>query len=531
MNTLAPLTFALVLAASGCGDLRDHRPASDASGSDTLAEVDSTPQPFAITVNPVWGRDSEDGLLEAFIGVPTTIERLASLRRFRINFDIARSTGHFEIELTRPRNGDAKNYSCTIGDPDAPCFFWLYPPADPALEPGEDILVEVRSESGEIVRETVVVPELATDKPLSHLALAGLGDTDGTIWTATALVGLVALTKDGTVVHYPGVSSTRPYDPTYAGPQTELVTAIELDPDAPRAMWLGTAFTGISWFDPGPSATYKNDDRWLHIQPTDVVEPTAREIAQTTVALAPADGGVWIATLNGLYRATHDGERLALERVANGAALAVTRGDSFVWTAFTTQLKFRPDEDPAIVASWPQATSALLRIDRVSGQEVALLPNEPVVTALLADGDELWAGTPHGLLHVVDRAVVPLPAGIEIPVGLAVVSLASASSGGFWLAAYDECGREPGVLWHVLPRTGSVTDYSTRGFGERHFKSVRELPDGELLVSTLATSLSWAGPITASGCKPVDGAFATADTYLIDPAAPDALARRFGEAP
>lgn len=548
MNTLAPLTIAFALAVSGCfGDPRDEHIRQDTfdtldtcTSCDTDTGRDVTPEPLSFTVQPRWGRDSKDELLRLFLQVPNTIERFESLRRFSFFLEVSGGSGRLEIEVARPRSGESVVYACEVGNHEMPCYARIYPPNTPPIEPGETLAIEVRGEThevtaeamiGEVVRTTLVVPALPTDLQTSHLALAGYADPADTIWTATPLLGLVGITAEDAVIHYPGVSSTDPYDPTWQGPQAELVLAIEPDPDAPRAMWLGTAFTGISWFDPGPSATDEGDDVWLHAQPTDVVDDGALEIAQTTIALAPADGGLWIATLNGLYRATRDGQHLSVERAADGAALAVARGDNFVWAGFTTQLDLRSEEDRELVASWPQARSSLLQIDRVSGEQVEIFRTEPVVTALIADGDELWVGTPHGLMHVVDRAVVPVPPSLQTPVGLAIVSLSPARAGGFWLAAYDECGREPGVLWHVQPNTGSVTDYSARGFGEHHFKSVRELPSGDLLVSTLATPMTWDAPVTASGCKPLEGAFTTADTYLLDPVAPTAQARRLGVRP
>lgn len=529
----------------------------DAAPSDT-APSDTAPPPISASGEARWGEmPADDPLIAILFDTPNARQRVVP------DFDrlmVAVTSRRHEVTIlsvARLETGEV----LALEDCDRPIIVLdgsseehcaIVPPADPLRE-GERLAVTYGIGGGASVL-VLEVPPRPTGPDAFH-ALVALVDEGGTAWAGTAHHGLVGVGADGAVVRYAGIASTEPYDASYRGPQSALVMALEPDEDA-GGMWLGTATTGVSWFDPGVDPIAPDDDRWVHAQPVPEPEGLGRELAQTPVALAPDVEGVWAATVNGLWRARWNeaGTDLHFLKVADGAAFAVAIDDAGrTWAGFTTQIdeaalapaapdpsappdpNATPSEDLRV--TWPQAEGALV----VVGEQglTWALPTEDVVTAVLPRGDEVWLGTARGILRarLGSQGVELVPTGaLElVPAGLAVTHLAPAAGGGFWLAARDECGVRQGVLRRIdLDVQGEivrVVDFSDRGFGERNFSFVRERPDGRVLVSTLVPTLLLVDPrqTTSSGCEPAEGSRDTADLYVLD-AREGGGVWRFGEA-
>ncbi len=414
---------------------------------------------------------------------------------------------------------------------------------------GGDVLVvaldDTSDTSGRSTVETVMPPLPLPPASALH-ALAAVRATDGTTWLATPHHGLVGVTSDGRVIEYAGVASADPWDPAAHGPQSGLVLA--LAPAGARALWVSSAVTGISWFDPGGDAMLRADDVWIHGQPA-ATPPLAGELAQTAIAIAPDPtdvNGLWVGTLNGLYHARRAGGQIDFARIADGFAMSVSV-DSYgrVWAGFSTQVMIEaPAEDNEVggtsVPLMP-AVGALLVVtpgsdphDPSSADLRWALEDEDAVTALITDATGAWVGTPYGVGRVSDDALTlePVPA-ITFDDELAVVDL-EPTSDGFWLAARAECEVDRGRLLRVqLDDDGAieaVVDHSATGFGEHDFAWVHALPTGELLVSTLVpvpNGLTGDLAPTARGCQMAPATERSADLYVLSP---DGRARRFGSA-
>jgi len=416
--------------------------------------------------------------------------------------------------------------------------------SNPTLQEGDVLVVSLSTDEGPTTVD-VVVPALPTPPASAFHATAALRTNDGTTWLATPHHGLVGVTTEGRVIDYVGVASAVPWDPAAREPQSGLVLA--LAPAGGRALWVSSAVTGISWFDPGDDAMLRADDRWIHGQP--LAEPQlAAELAQTAVAIAvdPTDpNGLWVASLNGLYHARKQGEQIDFVRVAEGFALSLAV-DPYgrVWAGFSTQVLIDvPDEDDLVagpVVHLTPASGALLVLtpgsdshDPSNADLRWALEDEDAVTSILPDAHGAWVGTPYGLTRVSDDALTlgAVPA-VTLGPDLAVVDLAPTSDG-FWLAARAECEVGKGRLLRVqLDDSGAiiaVVDHSdAMGFGERDFAWLQTLPSGELLVSTLVPvpkGLTGDQSVTARGCALAPASERSADLYVL---APDGHVRRFG---
>lgn len=417
------------------------------------------------------------------------------------------------------------------------------------LAPGDVITVTIENDSGEKVVVDRTLPAIV-QAPIRHQAVSALRTPDGTTWSATPQLGLVGVTSAGAVIQYGGVPASEPWDPTAREPQSVVVLALEADPHHAGAMWLATAATGVSWFDPGADALDARDDTWLHGEPLDLTISDAKmahELAQTSVAIAPdptRPDTLWVASLNGVYRAHKTADRVTFTRVADGVALAIAVAETgHVWVGFTRQLELTaeiatPDGQSRTIAL-PRAEAALLRLDpgadAINPSDDTLLwtmHDEDAVTTILPQGDGAWVGTPYRLerASVGDEGLVVAPTPLVMGYDDAVTELAPSRSG-FWLATRDECFADRGHLFHVtLDASGAIEAIADRtdvGFGERDFNDVRELADGSLLVSTLVPGLHEAiGETgTARGCAAPDPLARDADLYELP--ADGSPARRF----
>lgn len=475
--------------------------------------------PARPTPTATWTDAPADPVVASVILGPTAVQRLAAAPR------VALPTTGAIVEVTRD-GAPLRVADGVVADPVA----------------GGDVLeVAWTDDLGVAQIDEVVVPEAPADAQV-HYALAGLQRGDGTIWTATPHHGLVGLAADGTVVRKAGVPTAAPWDPAFAGPQSDLV--LSLAPEGRDALWVGSAVTGVSWFDPA-------GDTWIHGQP-EVSGFLGNELAQTPVALAPdGDRGVWVASLNGLWHARLAGSVIDWERATDGAALAAAvDGEGRVWAGYSLAQLVEPEGTDAQGRAYgtPLASpgGTLAMIDPEDGTVTWALADLQAVTAVLPRAGRVWLGTPHGLaratrlageigVELLDNSVFGLDE------DLAVTGLAAARDGGLWVAAHAECEADRGRLLKIeLDAAGEVArvvDHGTAGFGERDFAWARELDDGSLLVSTYVPTISpfvAPEPLTARGCQaPLRG---HADLYVYRPAASgvpavrgDGRVTRFGE--
>ncbi|MCC6622327.1 MAG: hypothetical protein IT385_13780 [Deltaproteobacteria bacterium] len=401
------------------------------------------------------------------------------------------------------------------------------------LDPGDQLtVIAVNGEGSHALDLTVPAFEHA----IAHHAIDALATPDGTIWTATVHHGLVGLTPDGDVVRYRGVETSDPWDPAAKMPQSAFITA--LAPAANGALWIGTATTGLSWFDP-------SDGTWLHGQPLANVTGLEAELAQTTLAIAPDPddpSAAWIASPAGLHHARLTTTGIDVERVADGPALSVAvDDDGRVWAGFSTQVEI-VIEPPADVGGAPTplpvAPGALLLLEP-GADPTWLMEDEDAVTTIAIRDGHAWIGTPYGLVRGTigedGPTLTPITNGLDLDPELAVVDLAPARDG-LWLAARAECDADEGRLLRLdLDDQGAITavhDHSERAFGERDFASVHELADGRVLVSTLVPTLDpeVIATGTARGCPVPAATTRTADLYVLDPGT-GAVARFGASAP
>ncbi|MFO0745584.1 MAG: hypothetical protein U1F43_07915 [Myxococcota bacterium] len=496
MTAFRPLAFGAALAFAACGD----------------PFVDDTSLGGA-NVAISWADAPTDGLIAMLVTTPPSLDRLLATPLVCVtSSSLSGFASTPDIEVQR-----AGRTLAAMPEPGREgCVRLALASASVApVAPGDRLTIALSNALGEHRKLTIAVPAL--DQPRSHHSLAAIGTADGTTWSATAQHGLIGLTADGRVAQYLGVSSTAPWDAAAHQPQSAMVLAIA--PSGARAMWLATATTGVSWFDPGPDPIATTDDTWIHGQPIvgDTGRPTlSDELAQTPLAIAasPDDpSGLWVATLNGVYHARRGPTAIDFVRVADGPALAIAVDDEArVWVGLSTQVEFTEPDDPSgpvggathVVA--PPAEGAQLVIDPRADpppagddHQVWSMPDEDAVTALLPQLGRVWIGTPYGLQRGAFRGdrVSFEPAPAALPLGdVAVVSLA-ASKDGLWIAARAECALDGGKLLRahvdVLGDIVAVDDLTDNGFGEKNFAWVGELASGEVLVSTLVPRLPGAG--------------------------------------
>lgn len=492
-------------------------------------------QPTPLSVTAGWDSAAPDLTLAYLMETPTATQRLLA----RPNLCASRK-GVVITGISRDGTGIAfESNSAFFGESCARILL-----GEVAVQGGDVLRVTLEDpEDGPTTVETVI-PALPLESAFH--ALAAVRATDGTTWLATPHHGLVGVTSDGRVVDYAGVASADLWDPAAQEPQSGLVLTIEKA--VGRALWVSSAVTGISWFDPGADATLLADDKWVHGQPT-ASPPLAAELAQTAVAIAPDPtdaNGLWVASLNGLYHARKVGDVIDFVRIADGFAVSVSV-DPYgrVWCGFTTQPTITvADENDDVAGGFvtlSPSPGALLVLTPGADPHVAAdadlrwaLPDEDAVTAILTDSTGAWVGTPYGISRVSDDAL-ELEAVPAVVLGddLAVVDL-EATNDGFWLAARGECTLDEGRLLRVqLDERGgveAVVDHSDAAFGERDFAWVKTLPSGELLVSTLVPvphGLTGGEAPTARGCDMPPASERSADLYVLSP---DGHARRFGTA-
>lgn len=309
------------------------------------------------------------------------------------------------------------------------------------------------------------------------------------------------------VVHYPGIRLDEPYDATFAGPQSNYVTALAREPNSPGAgaLWVGTWATGVSLFDPGADLASRADDTWTALLPPQLYPPydpdaevpegedpdqrwVAQDMMETTTALLPdpTGDGLWVGTLNGLFFVQHGGVLSAealqaspWRRVADGAVLSLEAGgEGAVWVGLSTEVvaEALPDE-------WPPAEAPLLRVARAAGGSGAtageggegeLFVAEPLwpqadgqpavdagaVLALASEGTSgaggaLWVGTTAGLFRATAGGDGALGWSDETDAfglldadgsRLAVTALAVDGAGALYVGASARCAPDEGAL-------------------------------------------------------------------------------------
>jgi len=513
--------------------------------------AEEEPPAPAPPVSVEWVSTGPDLLLDATWWTPPQVQRWLARPRLCTTGDLDGSA-----HILRVRRADRD-----LAPADAWTFFGdcVFLEAQGALEPpvagGDLFVVDLEDRDARPHLVTLTMPAFPAPPESAFHAHAAVRQDDGTTWLATPHHGLLGVTTSGRVIHYQGIDSLASWDPMAREPQSGLV--LDLARAGGRALWLSSATTGVSWFDPGPDPLSTADDEWAHGQPGGA-PPLAAELAQTAVAIAPDasdSDGLWIASLNGLHHArrTADGQ-IDIARVADGTALSLTvDADGRVWVGLTTQVALEaPDEEdiaPGPTVPIARAVGALLVVepghdphDPSAATLRWALADEDAVSAVLADVDRTnervrgaWVGTPYGLGYVAldeTLTLAPLPAEALALGDLAVVGL-EATRGGFWLAARAECQQDVGRLLRVtIDDAGAiaeVADLSDAGFGERDFAWMHELPSGDLLVSTLVPKLSVLGddePLSARGCIPPPTTGQTADLYLLSPGG---QVRRFGQ--
>lgn len=541
--TLARGPRVLALASLGlaaCGD--------PFSPVDPFEPCKERPPIVASDVTVTWSDGPADPVAAFVLFTPNALQRALVTPRICLQ-----PTSLCAATLADLRRGDEP--LVTARAPESQCYYVIRDEADP-LAPGDHLAATFETEDGARVGFDLTLPDFAL--PLAHHALSALQAADGTTWSATVHHGLVGVTRTGQTVRYAGVATSDPWDPSARGPQSDTVLA--LAPAGPRAMWLATAATGLSWFDPGPDARDRRDDVWVHGQPLVSAGPPAGtpkladELAQTALALAPDPrdpDGVWVATLDGLYHARRNATAVELARMADGPALAVAVDDEgLVWAGFSTQAVFRLPADegsglgPDATVLRPPAEGALLVLDpgvdphdASDDGRVWAMADEDAVTAVLPELGRTWIGTPYGVVRAAFRqtrvSLEPAPALLDLG-DTAVTALAPARDG-LWIATRGECALGEGKLVHAQTDVAgdlvAATDLSTAGFGERDFASVRELASGAVLVSTLVPRLtSFVLPegtvTTARACEGLLPTPQSADLYEL---APDGGGlRRFG---
>lgn len=264
------------------------------------------------------------------------------------------------------------------------------------------------------------------------------------------------------------------YDPH----QTGVLTRFGVVPDGGNAFDGRFVGTEISWIQP------MSDGRiWLgtHSGGVDILDaagvrvgalrpdagrPEAALPPDIVLAMAPApDGGVFIATKRGLYRADAAGRRVARVALAGRAPAAS------VWALLA-------DGDELWIGG---QADGLWRLDLRRGRaEAVALPapglSDRRVTVLARDGQEpgrLWVGTRHGLnrVDIVRRTVTRwLPGPVQmgsLSAGF-ITALLTDARGRLWVGSY-------GGGIDVLPAPGQGADALPQRLG-----LAQGLPDGTI---------------------------------------------------
>jgi|GEM_PF-3388808 len=357
----------------------------------------------------------------------------------------------------------------------------------------------------------------------------------GTLWTGTLMNGLVGFVggPGGEIVHYAGVSSVDPYDPSWPGPQSGLVLAVARQGE--RGLWLGTATTGVSWFDPGADALAEGDDVWIHLQPPAPDDPDLKELRETVMALAPdGDRGLYVGTLDGLWYLRHDGDPAGgtWTRLADGLVLTVApRDDGRVLVGFTTVVTAEGLGESTLADTWEQAETPLLVLDtggtpddRGDDEVDWRWPgNATGVLALDLRPGGAVVGTDRGLYGwLEDEVEDPIVGLLEVAdASLAVTSLADAGDG-VWVAARSACDPTAGLLARAQldllaeDPVAAVVPVDLAGHGiAPHVSLVRVLDGGDLLVGTLVADTAWRD-LTPPDCREdLDPRELSADTWIL----------------
>jgi diguanylate cyclase (GGDEF)-like protein len=315
--------------------------------------------------------------------------------------------------------------------------------------------------------------------------IAGLAEVHpGEMWIATQAQGLVAVSLDQTdtrrIRHVPAwpmsladnalralyrdraglvwVATNRGlsrHDPRQSG----VLSRFGVTPDGGDALDARFVSTEISWIEPRPDGglwlgTHKNGvdlldatGRRVGALRPDAARPDAALPADIVLAMAPApDGGVFIGTKRGLYRADAAGRR-AVRVELSGRDPAAS-----VWTLLA-------DGDDLWVGG---QADGLWRLDLRSGRGEALVLAAPGlsdqrITVLARDAREpgvLWVGTRHGLNRVAldgHRVSQWLPGPVQagaLSAGF-ITALLTDDSGRLWVGSY-------GGGIDVLPASGGA---------------------------------------------------------------------------
>lgn len=496
MRTLTLCLGTLMLA--GCGDLFDFGPTEfdtrEPDTRDTRPEERDVLPPLPV-FRMEWRSLPIDSDIALLLDVPTSPNLLMQ-----------------QLELTADRTFDPCDFRITHNGVtfELPCSQHesvVLPPLPEGTR--VDIFALDRQ-----VRQPLDVPSFPWDAAVH--ATVTLPMADGTTWIGTPGSGLFGVPQTDApvvlpaLVHYRGVATRDPWNEDAREPQSGFITDLARAND--RALWVATVTTGVSWFDPGPDLLSHDDDVWVHGQP-ELDTPLASDLAQTPSAILPDPtnpDGLWVATVNGVYHALKVHDRIDFVRYADGPALSLSIANGYLWVGMSTQVAITEALDDETEVSLPTAIGALLVIapgpDTHLPDDAALrwsTFNEQAVTAILADDDGAWVGTPYHLGRVDLETLAFDHVSIPELDWLAVVDFAPTETG-FWVAARAECEREGSLVHITVGDTLEVEDHSD-DFVHRGFSSLALAPSGDLYVTMLAATgndlLAGATPLTARGCR------------------------------
>ncbi len=510
MRTLSLCLGTLMLAA--CGDLFDVSLAEPDTREPDTRQPDTTrdvvPEPLPL-FQLQWRPPPTDTLISVLLQLPTQPNHLTQ-----------------ELELFADRSFDPCDFRISHDGVtlEFPCDDDAQALRLPPLREGTtlEILRIARP-----IRVPIEVPTYPFDATVQ--ATVTLPMADGMTWIGTPGSGLFGAQATGVpvvppvLVRYAGVATSDPWNPDAREPQSGFITDLARADD--RALWVATVTTGVSWFDPGAAPFSHDDDVWVHGQP-ELATPLASDLAQTPSAIVPDPtnpDGLWVATVNGVYHALKVDDRIDFVRYADGPALSLSVADGRVWVGMSTQAAITETLEDESTVSLPTANGALLVIEPgpdTHDPEGAALRwstfNEQAVTAILADDDGAWIGTPYRLGRVELETLALEYVSVPELDWFAIVDLAATDTG-FWVAARSECEVD-GSLVHITVGDTLEVDDHTSDFRHRQFSSLAFTPSGELQVTLLSATpsalLNTSGALSARGCS---APRPTGEVYVMSP--------------